>query len=143
MYDNVFIECRELEIVSWHGVNSRETKHNSHVLMSSKIKNKKPSFWRFSKSSFYYKKMSLENVFTIVAKPLHYMLTNWICKFVRLFQTCLGKLCGRTIHHFPNHCILNKIAARMIEYINARNGCIAAAGLLYSKKKTSNNITTD
>lgn len=103
--------------------------------------------------------MSLENVFTIVAKPLHYMLTNWICKFVRLFQTCLGKdteiallsrykvcikLCGRTIHHFPNHCILNKIAARMIEYINARNGCIAAAGLLYSKKKkTSNNITTD
>lgn len=87
MYDNVFIECRELEIVSWHWVNSGETKHNSHVLMSSKIKTKKPSFWRFSKSSFYYKKMSLENVFTIVAKPLHYMLTNWICKFVRLFQT--------------------------------------------------------
>lgn len=94
--------------------------------------------------------MSLENVFTIVAKPLHYMLTNWICKFVRLFLTCLGKdtekallsrykvcikLCGRTIHHFPNHCIFNKIAARMMEYINARNGCTAAAGLLYSKKK--------
>lgn len=36
--------------------------------------------------------MSLENVFTIVAKPLHYMLTNWICKFVRYFKLVWAKI---------------------------------------------------
>lgn len=85
MYDNVFIECCELEIVFWYGVNLGEIKYNSYVLMLLKIKIKKLSFWRFFKSSFYYKKMSLENVFIIVVKLLYYMFINWICKFVCLF----------------------------------------------------------
>lgn len=82
-------------------------------------------------------------------QKINYMSTNWICKFVSLSQTWLGKIlrkpcfqdikfdilwCGHTLHELPNHCIYNKIAARIMEYINARDACSDTVELLHSEK---------